>query len=200
MLSPAGISIKPEVFDFYPELEKRLKKQKRKPPPRCLFNCCLKCVRGLWKCKCSPFGIMRCCGRCCVNGLLKNFVKRRFVSLPLEEQADYKIYLHQTLLRKGSTEYALFVCFDHLMHAHHSLANDDRLFSLPIPVSFYYGDRDWMFNEGGENIVNKSPFKGTHSHVFMIDDSDHHLYFDNPAGFVESIFKDLSNIDELISK
>lgn len=128
---------------------------------------------------------------------MKNYIKNRFSSVPPEEMADYKVYLHQTLLRPGSTEHAIFVCFNHLMWAHHSLDKDDRLGGIPIPVSFYFGDRDWMWTEAGDLIVSKNPYKGTHSHVFVIENSDHHLYFDNPVQFAEKIIKDLSNLDEL---
>lgn len=44
--------------------------------------------------------------------------------------------------------------------------------------------------------MDKNPFKGTHSHVFIIENSDHHLYFDNPLGFAEAILKDLSNVND----
>ncbi len=68
--------------------------------------------------------------------------------------------------------------------------------SVKIPVSFYFGDRDWMYTEAGQKIVNKNPHKGTKSHVYIIKDSDHHLYFDNPQEFVEKIIEDLQNLDE----
>lgn len=111
----------PHNFDFYPKLKERLTSEGRKVPSRCCFKCIFSCVGKLWKCKCSPFGIMRCCGGCCVNTLMKNYVKRRFASVPEAEIQDFKIYLHQTLLRKGSTEYAIFICFDHMLFAHHAL-------------------------------------------------------------------------------
>jgi len=85
MLSPVGVTTYPPDFDFYPELEMRLKQQKRKVPSRCAFNCCFGCVGKLWKCKCSPFGIMRCCGKCCVDKLMKNYIKNRFRSVPEHE-------------------------------------------------------------------------------------------------------------------
>ena len=50
-----------------------------------------------------------------------------------------------------------------------------------------------MLTDSGQKIVDHNPFKGEHSHVFIIENSDHHLYFDNPEGFVEAIKKDLSN-------
>ena len=68
MLSPAGITTYDDLanYDHYNELSKRLIKRGQRPPPKCLFKCCYPCVNKAWTCKCSPFGIMRCCGRCCV--------------------------------------------------------------------------------------------------------------------------------------
>ena len=97
-------------------------------------------------------------------------------------------------MRNGSTEYAIFVLFDHQMFAKHALEEDDRLGGLKIPISFFYGDVDWMQREGGDNVIAKNPFSGTHSHVHIVENSGHHLYFDNPEGLVETIYEDLKNL------
>ena len=194
MLSPAGITTYQEDFDFYPEFVERFKRQKRtRIPPRWGVKCCMCCFGSVWKCKCSPFAIMRCCGRCCANTLMKGYIKNRFATVPPAEMEDYKVYLQQSLMKSASTEYAIFLSFNHLLQAFHPLDRDDRLNTIPIPVSFYFGDRDWMLTDAGHKIVEKNPYKGLHSNVFIIEDSDHHLYFDNPTGFVEAIFKDLEN-------
>ena len=83
------------------------------------------------------------------------------------------------------------------MIAHHPLDASDRLGGLPIPVSFYFGDRDWMLTDAGEKIVSMNPFKDTHSHVYIIENSDHHIYFDNPVSFADTIIKDLSNLEDI---
>lgn len=83
------------------------------------------------------------------------------------------------------------------MFAKHPLELDDRLGGVPIPVSFFYGDRDWMKKEGGEAVVAKNPYRGTQSHVHIVKESDHHMYWDNPEDFAEKILLDLANIDEL---
>ena len=84
---------------------------------------------------------------------------------------------------KGSTEFAIFVCFDHMMFAHKALQREDRLGSAPFPISFYFGDRDWMPKEGCKEILEFNKYCGTHSHIYIIPNSDHHLYFDNPEDF-----------------
>jgi hypothetical protein len=51
-----------------------------------------------------------------------------------------------------------------MMFAHHPLEADDRLGSIQIPVSFFYGDRDWMYRVGnGLFTINKNKYKNTHS-------------------------------------
>jgi hypothetical protein len=45
----------------------------------------------------------------------------------------------------------VFSCFNTNIYAHHPLIEDDRLGKLPIPISFFYGDRDWMRREGVEH-------------------------------------------------
>jgi hypothetical protein len=41
------------------------------------------------------------------------------------------------------------------MFAKNPLESEERLGNplLPIPVSFFYGDRDWMDYKGGERVV-----------------------------------------------
>jgi hypothetical protein len=48
-------------------------------------------------------------------------------------------------MREGSTEYALFACFELGMFAVNPLEAETRLGNpeYPIAVSFFYGDRDW---------------------------------------------------------
>ena len=70
-----------------------------------------------------------------------------------------------------------------MMIAKHPLEDDDRLGGIPIPVSFFYGENDWMIKDGGENVINKNQYKGNHSHLHVISHSDHHMYFDNPKEF-----------------
>ena len=190
MLSPAGVPKYPENFDIYKEFERF--PRKRRPP-----KCVIKIGPKIWSKHWSPFGVMRGLGRGMAKVLLKGFVRRRFMHLSEKEAEDYKMYLHQTLLRKGSTEYLVFVVFDWVMFAHRALEEDDRLGGVPIPVSFFYGDRDWMNKDGGYAVVSKNPFKGTHSKVYLITNSDHHMYFDNPEEFVETMIEDLSNLNEI---
>ena len=87
-------------------------------------------------------------------------------------------------MREGSTEYAIFICFEIGMFAHNPLEAVNRLGNpdLPIPVSFYYGDIDWMDVNGGKRVVERNQFKDI-SRVYVVSNSDHHMYLDNPEEF-----------------
>lgn len=64
-------------------------------------------------------------------------------------------------MRNGSTEYAIFVSFDLGMWSHNPLILERLLANpdLPIPVSFYYGDIDWMDYKAGHKVLENNMFK-----------------------------------------
>ena len=136
---------------------------------------------------------MRASGKWLAKVQINKFVQKRLRAerIPEQEIEDYKKYLHQSLCKDGSSEYLLFICFDELMFAKHPLESDDRLGSLPIPVSFFYGAQDWIKRSGGDNVVAKNAFRGSLSKVHIIEESDHHMYWDNPVEFAQKILADL---------
>lgn len=50
---------------------------------------------------------------------------------------------------------------------------------------------------GTHDVLDSNPYKGTHSHRYTLNNSDHHLYFDNPEGLIELLFRDLANLKDL---
>jgi len=187
MLSPLGVSKIPEGFDLEKEIEKFPPEMR---PPRLI----IKAVPYLWKYASSPYSLMRATGPTFSGYLLDFFASKRFRSLPPDELAVYKEYMKQTLLRPASTDNALFVNFDHLLFAKHPLEEDDRLGGLrEFPISFFFGDRDWMLKNGGYSVLSKN--KNPQSRMHIIPNSDHHLYFDNPEGLVAALLEDLKSLD-----
>lgn len=63
-------------------------------------------------------------------------------------------------MREGSTEYAIFVSFDLGMWSKNPLELDTLLGNpdFPVPVSFYYGDEDWMDQKAGNRVTAKNKF------------------------------------------
>ncbi len=103
-------------------------------------------------------------------------------------------YMKVTLLMKGSTEYALFACFDHFNHSKAPLDDVDRLPDLKLPISFIYGDKDWMTMVGTHNVLERNPFQESKMHT--LENSDHNLMLDNADGLVKLIIEDLAHLSE----
>ena len=92
----------------------------------------------------------------------------------------------------------IFVCFDHYLHAVLPLDDEACLRGLDIPISIVYGDIDWMTGVGTHDLLSSNPYKGTFSHQYTLEGSDHNLFFDNPTGLVRIIKDDLKNLDEFV--
>jgi cardiolipin-specific phospholipase len=51
----------------------------------------------------------------------------------------------------------------------------DRIGALKIPVTFAYGDNDWMSVDGGSEAVQKLEEAGNRdAHVYVIKNAGHH--------------------------
>jgi pimeloyl-ACP methyl ester carboxylesterase len=62
--------------------------------------------------------------------------------------------------------------------------------ALEVPVSFYYGEKDWMDPVPAMFLIDQNQLS-VDAKIYFIDGSDHHLYLDNP---VDMIFKMLLHI------
>ena len=75
--------------------------------------------------------------------------------------------------------------------AHTPIFNElDRFKEQGIDVAFLYGDRDWIDTQMGDLHVSQL-LKKRGEKVYILDDSDHHLYLDNHLQLLEIL-------DELI--
>jgi len=161
MLSPAGVCVKPEGFD-----PKNI--QKGRGPPKFIR----KMFVSAWENKWSPFGMMRKSGSWGAKKLVNYYLNRRIgEALQDEEREHMGTYMHQCFMREGSTEYAIFICFVLGMYAVNPLELDNRLGNpeFDLPISFIYGDIDWMDHRGGRRIVAKNKYKDGLSQVYMLE-------------------------------
>ncbi len=81
------------------------------------------------------------------------------------------------------------------MYAINPLEDESRLGNpdLALPISFFYGDIDWMDYRGGERVMSKNAFHRSLSNMYIIENSDHHMYLDNPEEFAERIIRDIND-------
>ncbi|CDW84782.1 UNKNOWN [Stylonychia lemnae] len=189
MLSAVGVPEKPNDFD----ITKKQFKKGQGPP---------KWVRGLagtvWRQKWSPFGVMRKSGSLLGKRIIKGYLGKRMGMLPPEEFDAMLNYMHQIFMKEGSSEYAIFICFHLGMYAINPLEAEERLGNknLNLPMSFWYGDRDWMDVEPGQKIVENSKYGSKLNFVYVVNDSDHHMYMDNPEEFARQIIYDIEYTED----
>ncbi|KAI1788983.1 alpha/beta-hydrolase [Ganoderma leucocontextum] len=148
-----------------------------------------KLLTYLWEQGWSPFQVVR---STVFWGpmLIGKYSSRRFIGLGDEDTRAMHDYIMNITLAKGSGEY----CISHLLapgaHARRPLV--DRVAALKIPVTFVYGDHDWMDPEGGKESVERLRQAGNgFGRMYMIPHAGHHVYLDNPKAMNDLLVKEL---------
>ncbi|KAF9468986.1 Alpha/Beta hydrolase protein [Collybia nuda] len=122
--------------------------------------------------------------------LIGKYSSRRFMGLTEEDTRDMHDYIMNITLAKGSGEY----CISHILapgtHARMPLV--DRIAALKIPITFVYGDHDWMDPEGGRESVERLRQAGNgKGRMYIISHAGHHVYLDNVKAVNELLVKEL---------
>ncbi|KAF7313601.1 AB hydrolase-1 domain-containing protein [Mycena chlorophos] len=143
----------------------------------------------LWEEGWSPFQVVR-------NTLfwapmlVGKYSSRRFSGLTDEETRAMHDYILHITLSKGSGEY----CISHLLApgAHARRPMVDRIAALKMPITFVYGDHDWMDPQGGEDSVENLRKAGNgNARSYIVSDAGHHVYLDNPKAVNSLLVKEL---------
>jgi cardiolipin-specific phospholipase len=140
-----------------------------------------------WEKGMSPFSILRGIGPWGPL-LVGKYSSRRFAAQTPEDVRDLHSYIYATSVLKGSGEF----CISHLLApgAFARMPIVDRIHRLRMPVTFLYGDNDWMDVAGGlmsEHILAKEG--NTDVQVHVVPGAGHHLYLDNPT-FTNKVLED----------
>lgn len=152
-------------------------------------------IRTMWKMNVTPQSFVRAIGPWGQN-MVKSLVQRRFNanrSLEEEECEIISEYLYHINVDKPSGEYALNALLVPVMKTDHPgvyarrpLAGLVKELPRDLPVTFMYGDRDWMFHPQVHTIVSKM----ANAKLKIIDRAGHNVFMDNP----EAVNKELINI------
>ncbi|KAI0676948.1 alpha/beta-hydrolase [Trametes maxima] len=148
-----------------------------------------KVLTYLWEQGWSPFQVVR---STMFWGpmLVGKYSSRRFIGLSEEDTRAMHDYILNITLAKGSGEY----CISHLLApgAHARRPMVDRIAALKIPITFVYGDHDWMDPEGGKESVERLRQAGNGlGRMYMIPHAGHHVYLDNPKAMNDLLVKEL---------
>ncbi|EMD40463.1 hypothetical protein CERSUDRAFT_111063 [Gelatoporia subvermispora B] len=122
--------------------------------------------------------------------LVGKYSSRRFIGLSEEDTRAMHDYILNITLAKGSGEY----CISHLLapgaHARRPLV--DRVAALKIPVTFVYGDQDWMDPQGGtESVENLRKAGNGQGKMYIVPHAGHHVYLDNSKATNDLLVKEL---------
>ncbi|OCF37260.1 cardiolipin-specific phospholipase [Kwoniella heveanensis BCC8398] len=131
-----------------------------------------------WERGLSPFMFLRGAGPLGPLWVGK-YSARRFASQTEEDVRDLHAYIYGTSIMKGSGEY----CISHILApgAYARIPIVDRISRLKVPVTFMYGDNDWMDVEGGRASVEALKEAGnSNATCHVVPKAGHHLYLDNP--------------------
>jgi cardiolipin-specific phospholipase len=76
----------------------------------------------------------------------------------------------------------------------------DRVGALKIPVTFVYGDNDWMDPSGGyKSVENLREAGNGQGRMYIVPRSGHHVYLDNPKAVNDLLVKELDRPIKRIS-
>jgi len=96
-------------------------------------------------------------------------------------------YYYQITMRSGSAEIAIFKLMEQPILAFDPIFNEiDNIKRSGVKLYFVYGDRDWIDTDMA-NVRISSQLKEKGEKVFILEDCDHHLYFDNPEELLDTL-------------
>jgi cardiolipin-specific phospholipase len=148
----------------------------------------------LWEEGWSPFQVVRS-SMFWGPMLVGKYSSRRFPGLTDDETRDMHDYILNITLAKGSGEY----CMSHILapyaHAHMPLV--DRIHALKIPITFVYGEHDWMDPVGGLQSLEKLRRAGNQNgRMSAVPNAGHHLYLDNTTAVNDLLIEELNLADQ----
>ncbi|KAF8631263.1 hypothetical protein AX15_002590 [Amanita polypyramis BW_CC] len=144
----------------------------------------------LWEEGWSPFQVVRA-SLFWGPWLIGKYSSRRFHGLAEEDTRDMHEYIMNITLAKGSGEY----CISHILApgAHARMPLVDRITELQIPITFVYGEHDWMDPQGGLDSVERLRQAGNgQGRMYVISNAGHHVYLDNHEAVNRLLVKELN--------
>ncbi|KAI9574883.1 Alpha/Beta hydrolase protein [Boletus coccyginus] len=127
--------------------------------------------------------------------LVGKYSSRRFTGLTQDETRDMHDYILNITLAKGSGEY----CISHILapYAFARMPLVDRVPALKIPITFVYGEHDWMDPVGGLQALENLRLAGNENgRMFVVPNAGHHVYLDNPTATNDLLIEELNLADQ----
>ncbi|EKD00988.1 hypothetical protein A1Q2_04675 [Trichosporon asahii var. asahii CBS 8904] len=153
-------------------------RQWRNDSPSTYRKIATRSILWAWERGLSPFSLMRSLGPWGPL-LVGKYTMRRFSAQDPDDIRALHAYIYGVTAMRGSGEY----CISHLLApgAYARMPLVERIAGLSVPVTFAYGDNDWMDVKGGNDAQERLREAGNADvHVKVVSGAGHHLYLDNP--------------------
>ena len=101
--------------------------------------------------------------------------------------------MYQIYVRKGTTEYALMILFEVGLMPRISLSQDDKLAGSKVPITFIYGDEDWV-KIGVDGYAPEKLLRDKRdpcNRIHILPDCGHTLHMDNPYALANCLLNEL---------
>eukprot|EP00884_Botryococcus_braunii_P004708 jgi/Botrbrau1/14238/Bobra.0381s0002.2 len=146
----------------------------------------------MWDAGVTPGSVIRSLGPW-GPGVIQRYVRNRFregTGLSVEEASRFERYFYHIMAAKGSGEFALSHLLAPFAWARHPL--EGRLHELRVPVSFIYGETDWMDPKTGQRVCkairdSRGPLSESDLQVSIVPDAGHYPFLDQPERFLEEL-------------
>lgn len=184
LICPAGVTAKPDDW---------------KPPesvqnPYTFRGMLYRLARFAWMSNTTPGAVIRFSGPL-GPGLVERYVRRRFTTghhLNEQEIQAFHTYMYGILAAKGSGEFALRHILEPFAFPKQPL--EKRMDSLNVPVTFIYGDRDWMDPKGAVNAIgrikaNRSKLCDSDLQILVTKASGHFPFLDQPGATLNDLLE-----------
>ncbi|KAK9823325.1 hypothetical protein WJX72_001941 [[Myrmecia] bisecta] len=149
-------------------------------------------AKTMWNFGMTPGVVVRSLGPWGPN-LIAKYSRNRFkegLGLTEDEVAAFEQYFYHIMAANGSGEFALRHILQPFAWAAHPL--EGRLQDLKVPVTFIYGEYDWMDPKGGKRVcadikASRGPLSAADLHVAEIPSAGHYPFLDQPELFLQAL-------------
>lgn len=147
-----------------------------------------------WEWGATPGGFVRALGPW-GRTLIERYARNRFkegMALTEEEVAAFEDYFYHITAAKGSGEHALRHILKPFAWAHQPL--EGQLQHLKVPVTFIYGEGDWMDPKGGARVCKeireeRGQLTSADLLVTSIPQAGHYPFLDQPDLFMKALLE-----------
>lgn len=147
-------------------------------------------VLFLWECGVTPQWVMRLLGPRLGRALSGKLVRPRFPSSCPDTQEALVEYFYQVSAAPPSGEHSLNTILRSGAWARLPLV--DKLPHVVRPVTFIYGDRDWMDWSAARDLL---PRMKREARLLFVKNAGHHMYYDQPDMFNSFVLESCCDVD-----